>query len=185
MTDLAPQIPEGVLRRYVRAKDENRPHLLDRVFAPDAILEISNASDAIDFPATTSGRDAITDVLVRSFGQTYENIYTFCLERPHELATAFECGWLVAMTEKRAARDVRVGCGRYAWRFDPRPPGLASRLLITILEMRLLPAAEAAAVLSGIEGLSYPWSSVAEIEALAARQPLFGFVCRHVRATPR
>lgn len=66
--------PDVVLRNHFRAKDENRPHLLDDVFTVDAVLEIRNATSTIAFPAVTSGRDAIADVLVRSFGQTDEDV---------------------------------------------------------------------------------------------------------------
>ena len=36
--------PEAVLRSYFRAKDENRPHLLEEVFASGAELVIRNQS---------------------------------------------------------------------------------------------------------------------------------------------
>src|SRR5262249_16623614 len=127
MSELAPPTPESVVRDYIRAKDENRPHVLDRVFAPDAVVEIRNPSAAIAFPAPTSGRAAIADVLVRSFGQTHENVYPFCLQRPAGRAGSFDCDWIVAMTERSGSRSVRVGRGRYAWRFDP-DARLASRL---------------------------------------------------------
>ena len=63
-----------VLRKYFQAKDENRPHLLEEVFAPDAILQITNKTDTIAFPSVTNGCQAIADVLVRRFGQIYENV---------------------------------------------------------------------------------------------------------------
>ena len=63
-TDLTPEI---VLRGYFHAKDENRPHILERVFEPDAELVVVNHASTIAFPARTVGRDAITDVLVRNF----------------------------------------------------------------------------------------------------------------------
>ena len=59
--------PEQVLRGYFHAKDENRPHLLEDVFASNAELVIRNQSANIAFPAFTQGRSAIAEVLVRSF----------------------------------------------------------------------------------------------------------------------
>ena len=69
--------PEVVLRGYFHAKDENRPHLLRHVSAPDAELVISTKSSSIALPAITHGRQAIAEVLVSSFGTTYENVYSF------------------------------------------------------------------------------------------------------------
>jgi hypothetical protein len=66
--------PESVLRGYFRAKDENRPHLLDGVFARDAEVVIRNGSQNIAFPAVTQGRSAIAEVLVRSVTPSYENV---------------------------------------------------------------------------------------------------------------
>jgi len=74
--------PEAVLRNYFHAKDENRPHVLERVFVPEAELIVENHSGTTAFPARAIGREAIAEVLVRSFGQTYENVYSFYLRRP-------------------------------------------------------------------------------------------------------
>lgn len=164
--------PEAVLRGYFHAKDENRPHLLDRVFTRDAVLEVRNATSTIAFPAITSGREEIADVLVRVFGQTYENVYSFYLQRPGSRVSSFECDWLVAMTEK-TTRNARVGCGSYEWTFDPKPPHLASRLVITIAAMQILPPAAALALMSGVEQLTYPWSSRAELERVAPKHTPF------------
>jgi hypothetical protein len=79
-----------ILEGYFCAKDGNRPHLIARVFTPDARLEINNASASITFPAVTQGMEDIADVLVRQFGRTYENIYSFYLSvyQPAPRATA-------------------------------------------------------------------------------------------------
>ena len=90
--------PEAVLRSYFRAKDENRPHLLEDVFASDAELVVGNQSANIAFPAVTHGRAAIAEVLVRSFAVSYENIYSFYLERPAAGVQGFECAWWVFRT---------------------------------------------------------------------------------------
>src|SRR5215204_5457681 len=74
--------PEQLLRTYFRAKDENRPHLLHDVFSRDARLTIDNRCAQISFPGMTVGLDGIADVLVRQFSSTYENTYSFYLDRP-------------------------------------------------------------------------------------------------------
>ena len=159
-------LPEQVLRNYLHAKDENRPHLLGVTFHADAVVEVLSHSEAISFPAVTQGREAISDVLVRQFGQTYENIYSFYLSRPSGAADAFSCPWLVAMMVK-ADGAVRVGCGRYDWTFGTQPPRLASRLVITISAMAVLPNSTADSVLGWILGLPYPWATLDRILANA------------------
>jgi hypothetical protein len=148
---------EEVLRNYFHAKDENRPHLLEQVFMESAVLEVRNRTSTITFPNVTSGREAIADVLVRSFGQTYENVYSFYLGRPVGQPSKFECPWIVAMTEKNA-RSVRIGCGRYAWEFETDPPNLARRLTIDIAEMQLLAPSDARATFAALATPSWPRS---------------------------
>jgi hypothetical protein len=85
----------NAIEAYVRAKDENRPHLLPSAFSTDASLEMRVETENISFPPTSKGIDAITQVLVRDFGLVYENIYTFCLSRaPRDgKATSGVAGW--------------------------------------------------------------------------------------------
>ena len=155
--------PQYVLRTYFHAKDENRPHLLAGVFSRDAQLEIHNRSSAISFPAVTQGLEAIADVLVRRFNQSYENIYSFYMDHPPSDADAFACDWLVGMSEKES-RKIRVGCGRYEWTFRRDPTFLASRLVITIESMVVLDASAAAEVMDWLLDLSYPWASAAVVD---------------------
>ena len=174
--------PETVLRDYFHAKDENRPHLLDQVFTPDARLEVDNCTGAISFPAVTEGREAIADVLVRKFAQTYENIYSFYMGRPTgAAAAAFSCDWLVGMSEK-AGRGVRVGCGRYHWSFQAGPPPLANRLVITIAAMQVLPPSRLTAVMAWLRNLDYPWTTGAAVRAgtpdLAPLTPVLHYLGR-------
>jgi hypothetical protein len=185
MVKSAPAPAEEILHRYFRAKDANRPHLLDRVFAPEARLQVHNKSSAISFPAVTLGRAAIAEVLVREFGRTYENVYSFYLSRPGSVISEFSCDWLVGMTEKESG-IVRVGCGRYDWTFQQEAATwFASGLVITIEAMQVLAPSTGAAVLAWLERLAYPWSdaaSVAEsaptIEDLA---PVLGYLAREAR----
>jgi hypothetical protein len=160
-----------LVRDYLLAKDGNRPHLIERVFAPDAVLEIVNPTAAIAFPARTEGRAAIGEVLVRDFARRQDNVYTFCLSRPDGAGDAFACGWLVAMTDKAAPHALRVGCGRYAWCFaaDPSAGGApalrANRLTITIDAMPVLPAEAAGSILSAVAALEPWWSNATALRA--------------------
>ena len=156
----------AVLRDYFRAKDGNRPHLLDHVFTDDATLEIGNRSEAISFPALTRGRAAIADVLVRRFNQSYENIYSFYLQRPQAEADTFACAWLVGMSDKTSSA-VRVGCGRYAWQFSETAPCRAAHLAIAIEAMAVLPASTLAPVLDWLARLPYPWCPTAAVRLQA------------------
>ncbi|WP_427184235.1 hypothetical protein ACL598_24540 [Bordetella bronchialis] len=148
---------EQLLRDYFHAKDENRPWYMARAFAPDARLDMVLKTQAIAFPSEVVGVSAIADTLSRNFGQTYDNVYTFYLDRPAAGAVldAFSCDWMVAMTEK-AGGKVRVGCGRYDWRFQADPHRV-SHLTITIETMETLPAETMPAVFGWITALPYPW----------------------------
>lgn len=142
---------------YIRAKDENRPHLMASAFAPDAQLTMDVRTDAISFPSRSDGRDAITRVLVQDFGKTYENVYTFCLMQPPQgVVTDVSCDWLVGMSAK-ADGAVRVGCGRYDWRFEAAAPHRVAELRITIEAMQMLPALALDDVMPWLSSMPYPW----------------------------
>jgi hypothetical protein len=162
MSKVSSRTIENLLRTYFHGKDENRPHLLCRVFAPTAMLQVINKEDTIVFPAVTSGLDSIADVFARRFGQTFENVYSFYMSRPRTAAADFSCDWLVGMSEKDG-KNVRVGCGRYDWEFQAEPPHLVSRLVITIEAMQVLPASLLESVLTWLQRLNYPWSSAGAV----------------------
>ncbi len=159
-----------LLRDYIRAKDENRPHLISAVFCESACLEMRVKTDSIRFPSVSQGAAAIADVLSSRFNQNYENIYTFCLDRPPadaaSLPAAFACDWLVGMSEKDGG-NARVGCGRYEWVFRQETPLCVESLYIVIEEMQVLPARHLPAVLKWLLKLDYPWSSAAAVCAAA------------------
>jgi hypothetical protein len=171
--------PEAVLREYFHAKDENRPHLLDRVFTADASLHINNGCSNITFPTVTQGRDAIADTLVTQFNKTYENIYSFYLARPPGTADSFSCAWLVGMSEKDT-KNTRVGCGTYDWTFSSEAPRLARALVISIHAMVVLPPSTASMVFPWLQRAGYPWSSAAQVCELAPPLPELDPVVRHL-----
>ena len=174
---------ERVLRAYFHAKDENRPHLMATAFAGDAVLETVVKTGAISFPPVSRGLAPITDVLVRKFGQTYENVYSFYLERPRSAAALddFACDWLVGMSEKDGGK-ARVGCGRYDWHFQSEEPHLAERLVITIEAMQVLARELREPILGWLTGLPYPWCPAETILAsapdIADLEPVRGYVGR-------
>jgi hypothetical protein len=170
---------EQLLRDYFRAKDENRPWYMARAFAPDARLRMVLKTQSIDFPSEVTGEPAIADTLVRRFGQTYDNVHTFYLDRPPAGAVLadFSCDWLVAMTEKSTG-NVRVGWGRYDWRFQAQPH-LVKQLTITIEAMETLAPDTMATVFAWITGLPYPWldrAALACMPAVAGMQALRGAI---------
>lgn len=149
-----------LIETYFRAKDGNRPHLMSRAFHDHAVVEMSVRTQAISFPPWLDGREAITDTLVRQFGQAYENVYSFCLQRPHAplRGNAFHCDWMVAMTDK-ATRRVRVGAGRYAWHFRHEANAWwIDYLGIEIAAMEILPAADMPMIDTWLRSVGYPWA---------------------------
>lgn len=144
------------IRTYLLAKDHNRPHLMRSAFADAARLDVDSRSEAMSFQPVTHGLEAITKALVRDFGKTFENVYTFCLcDEPGGEAGGFRCSWLVGMSEK-ATGAVRVGCGDYDWSFQGEQR-LVDRLAIVIRTMKVLPGDHLRPVMVWLSGLPYPW----------------------------
>jgi len=162
-------MPAEAIAAYLRAKDENRPYLMERAFVPDATLAIVVKSEAIAFPPFTRGRDAITQLLVREFGRTYENVRTLCYGSPPRSTDGrHSCNWLVGMSAKDGG-VIRVGVGRYDWTFAAPSPRHAERLDITIDLMQVLAADQLSAVTSWMFALPYPWCPIRTAFATAPR----------------
>ncbi|VVN90992.1 hypothetical protein [Pseudomonas fluorescens] len=148
--------PQLSIQHYINAKDGNRPHLLRQAFTPVAILDMVVRTGSISFPAHVEGLGPIGEVLVSRFGQTFENVYTFCLGGPPEADNPrFSCKWMVAMSDKNS-REVRAGCGLYEWQFSPGS-GLVEKLTITIEHMKTLPPTELLPIMDWVSNLDYPW----------------------------
>lgn len=158
---------------------------MKRAFTENAELEMVVNTDAISFPASVTGLGALEDVLVRRFADDFENVYTFGLARPAASdRRRFLCPWLVGMSEKQGG-PVRVGCGRYDWRFSPDERCLAERLIITIDVMRIAPAAESGAIMAWLSALPYPWcapedaaGAMPTLDALAEVRRYLGGISR-------
>ena len=133
-----------------------------RAFAESIALEMLVKTDAISFPSSASGLDAVVDILVRRFSHDFENVYTFCLApppRPND--TQFSCDWLVGMSSK-ASGEVRVGCGRYDWQFRNGGPCVVERLTIAIDRMQIFPSESLNTLMSWLSALPYPWCPAQE-----------------------
>jgi len=151
--------PSELIATYIAAKDGNRPWLMRRAFAEDAHLEMLVKTEAVSFPSSTTGVDAITDVLVRGFSREYENVYTICfLPRPETDSRHFSCSWLVGMSQRNSG-EVRVGAGRYEWSFTNVSQPLVERLRITIEVMRVGEPANMRPIMGWLSALPYPWCS--------------------------
>jgi hypothetical protein len=173
--------PELLLRTYFRAKDENRPHLMASVFSESAALEMVVNTGTVSFPPRSHGLAEIADVLVGRFAQTYENVYSFYLQEPPPHAANFVCNWLVGMSEK-ANGAVRVGCGRYDWRFQQEAPFLVSGLTIAIEVMLALPSVNLRPIMAWLTKLPYPWCpascALASAPSIAGLEPVLQYVSR-------
>ena len=105
--------PFDAVTTYFLAKDGNRPFLMRRAFAEGVELQMVVKTEAISFPQSATGVAAIEDILGRRFANDFENVYTFCLERPSAAHRRhFPCHWLVGMSAKDNG-PIRVGSGRY------------------------------------------------------------------------
>jgi hypothetical protein len=154
--------PYEAVSTYFYAKDGNRPFLMRRAFAENVRLEMVVKTEAISFPSSSDGLAALEDILCRRFANDFENVYTFCLERPTEANRRhFPCHWLVAMSAKGNG-VIRVGSGRYDWCFSSEANGLVEKLIITIDEMQILQANDLDRIMGWITSLPYPWCSPEE-----------------------
>lgn len=150
------------IHRYILAKDGNRPFLLDEAFEDNATLEMNILTESIAFPPSAFGREAIADTLVRQFNKKYENIYTICIGvEPDIVVEKFSCHWMVVMSEKQTG-SLRVGCGRYDWRFQHTNNKVKS-LVITIDLMDTSAPSSLAPVMVWVASLSYPWCELSAI----------------------
>jgi hypothetical protein len=176
------------IENYVRAKDHNRPYLIEGAFAPNVVLEMIVNTGTISFPPLSRGLEAISNVLVRQFAQTYENVHTFCLtSAPKNEPVQFSCPWLVGMSEKETRR-LRVGCGRYNWFFQSTQPRLVDRLSITIDVMEALPPGYLVPVMNWLSHLPYPWCPAAVALEFAPSSGALGSIRQYlhdVRLTVR
>ncbi len=171
--------PAAVIDAYVRAKDGNRPHLLRAAFADTASLRMNVRTAGISFPPGAVGREAIAEVLVSRFNETWENIYTVCVGDPPAVGLpSFACAWLVAMSAKLDGQ-VRVGCGRYDWAFDAGS-GLARSLVITIDAMETT-SCDVDAMIDWASALPYPWCDARRLESGAPSAPALRAVLAQVR----
>ena len=157
--------PFDAVTTYFLAKDGNRPFLMRRAFAEGVELQMVVKTEAISFPQSATGVAAIEDILGRRFANDFENVHTFCLERPSAAHRRhFPCHWLVGMSAKDNG-PIRVGSGRYDWYFTADDRCLVERLIITIDVMQMLPATELDTIMNWITSLPYPWCSAGEVIA--------------------
>jgi hypothetical protein len=170
--NLKPGEARRLIETYLRAKDENRPQLMADAFEPQAVVEMTVATPAISFPGRLDGLERITDVLVRDFGQVYENVYSFCLQAPEpDVASGrFRCDWLVTMSEK-SSRKLRIGCGHYDWHFACTDRWRIRRLQITIAAMEVLDDGHRTALWGWTWALERPWARKDAALELLPRDP--------------
>lgn len=154
---------QSLVSQYIKAKDNGKPHLMDRVFSEQASLKMIVQTDNISFPAEVSSVDKITQTLVLDFNNSYENIYTLCLtDTVNQHQNHLNCHWLVCMTEKSSG-SLRLGYGDYQWDFEESTSGLAQLLTITIDNMVILPDELQPDVLSWFDDQPYPWVLSSEL----------------------
>ena len=149
-----------LLERYVEAKDLVRPHLMRQIYAADAVLTFSIATDSISFPEKVAGIDGITRTLIVDFAAKYNRCKTFyvCDSPPEDTGEVAILPWLVLMNEP--ARDcMRIGKGCYEWTFEVQGPGRVQvvAMHIHIERMDLVDDGDGL-LLSAVQAvLPYPW----------------------------
>ncbi len=154
---------KNIVRSYIKAKDENKPHLMNGIFSESATLKMKVETDNISFPSEVTGLKDITEVLIHKFNNSYENIYTICLaDTLKQDNNTICCRWLVGMTEKSSGSS-RVGFGEYKWSFVDNRTCLVDHLTIVIENMVVLPGEAQHEMMSWLGNLSYPWASSSDV----------------------
>ena len=168
------------VRRYIKAKDQNRPHLLRDVFTVDATLDMKVDSENINFPATTLGCEAISDVLVRQFSGKFENVYTLCtIDSISVKESQLICDWYVFMTDKCDGR-LRIGHGVYYWTFDNNSE-LVKQLTIKIDAMQIFDEKGAAELFNVLDKLDDSWLYRHQLISLLAELPNYCDIVEVIR----
>ncbi len=174
----------ALLEAYIDAKDNNRPQRIGDVFARDAELAFSLATENIAFPSRVAGADAIARTLVTDFGARYSQCRTYyvCDALQPRNGSIAGLPWLVVMREPEAGA-LRIGHGVYDWTFSPGIDGTEPRVAhfhIQIARMDVIADHDARLLAQVHERLPYPWlSPVAlrdELDALRRAAPAFAFV---------
>ena len=175
--------PQLLLERYVEAKDLVRPRLMRQIYAPDAVLTFSIATDSIAFPQRVAGIDQITETLIVDFAAKYSRCRTFyvCESQPGEAAKTAILPWLVLMRESALAR-LRIGKGYYKWTFEPRSDGglQVVAMHIYIAAMDAVDDADGHLLSAAQSALTYPWLRPtlmrSKLGGLAETDPTFAFL---------
>jgi hypothetical protein len=175
--------PRSLLERYVQAKDGVRPELMREIYAPDAELTYSIATDSIAFPARAIGLDAITRTLVVDFASKFGQCKTYyvCDAPPADASAFARVPWLVVMREP-AAGSLRIGQGYYEWSFarNVRNDLHVTAMRIHIERMDAIADPDAALLAAAQADLPYPWLAPARLgvtyERRAATDRTLGFL---------
>ena len=166
-----------LLERYVAAKDGNRPQLMAQIYAHDAVLTYSIATDSISFPARTEGLEAITRTLVVEFGQRFTRCRTYYVvdQPPVSDASIPFIRWLVLMREG-TRRCARVGKGFYSWTFDRSGLGplCVTAMHIHIERMDLVPDTDGDILALLQSPLPYPWLEPVKLYDAFSRSDALG-----------
>ena len=175
--------PRSLLELYVEAKDTVRPELMKEIYAGDAVLTFSIATDSISCPPRVVGVDEITKTLVVDFAAKYNRCKTFyvCDSTPPKTVEVTILPWLVLMNELSASR-LRIGKGFYRWTFErSREDALqVVAMHIHIERMDAIDNAESHFLETAQSVLSYPWLPPAMLrstfQALVDTAPAFAFL---------
>ena len=160
--------PRSLLERYVQAKDSVQPELMREIYAPDAELTYSIATDSISFPAKTVGLDAITRTLIVDFATRFAQCKTYyvCDAPPADDSAFVRVPWLVVMREP-AAGSLRIGKGYYEWSFARTASAdlQVTTMRIHIERMDAIADAGATLLTAAQAALPYPWLAPARLRA--------------------
>ncbi len=157
------EVQKKIVSKYIYAKDNNKPHMMKDIFTKNAILNMELETKNISFPSESMGLDSITNVLVKEFNKSYENVYSFCfLDSIKGDNEKLVCKWLVIMSSKEND-TLRIGYGTYKWSFDKDKNFLIKQLVISIEEMVILEEKFIYEMMNWIGSIPYPWCNTKNV----------------------
>ena len=152
--------PRSLLERYVEAKDQVRPNMMQPIYAANAVLTFSLATDMISFPHRVVGLDGISKTLVVDFGAKFSRCKTFyiCDSAPQPKDRIAILPWLVLMRES-ASSHLRIGKGYYKWTFEEGGDGnmQVAAMHIHIERMDIIDDRNGRILHALQSSLPYPW----------------------------
>ena len=154
---------KNLIEKYMTAVQSNQTDLIKEVFIHDASLEIKAHTTYVSFPKLTKNAEEVAKVLVKDFGEKYENISTFCfIDTLSNEKDSITCNILICMQEKES-KSILLSYGLYVWEFSEGSATKVSKLNIEIEKLLVLNPSQEKIISTWISNLPQYWVERKEV----------------------